>query len=79
MPTFSSAPSNQQNFIVKKPIRNSLKKSTSELIKADLKKVPDLESKGFKIADAGLEELPKLQQLSYLDLMFREWKRLIRA
>ena len=54
--------------IVEKAIRNSLKKPTGELIKADLAKAPYLDLSFTQITDAGLGDVAKLQQLITLHL-----------
>ena len=51
-----------------KVIRLHIKKPTGELTKADLEKVTRLSLTRTKITDAGLKEVAKLQQLTYLNL-----------
>ena len=54
--------------IVEKAVREELEKPEGELTKADLAKVTVVYFNGTKITDAGLKELPKLQQLERLSL-----------
>ena len=54
--------------IVEKGIRETLRKPTGKLIKADLAKVTSLYLGETKITDVGLKEVAKLQQLNFLSL-----------
>ena len=64
--------------IVEKAIRKKMmgppffKKVTGELTEADLAKVTELSLNNTEITDAGLKELPKLQQLTTLNLSFTQ-------
>ena len=60
--------STDQKAIVEKAIRKSLKKPEGKLTKADVGKVTVLGLKDTQITDAGLKEVAKLQQLSWLNL-----------
>jgi len=60
--------STEQKAIVEKAIRKSLKKPEGKLTKADVGKVTVLGLKDTQITDAGLKEVAKLQQLSWLNL-----------
>ncbi len=63
-----SDPSDEDNVLIEKAIREGLKKPTGELTKADLAKVTRLSLSDTKITDTGLKEVAKLQKLTTLDL-----------
>ena len=54
--------------IVEKAIRRSLKKPEGGLTETDLKEVTDLTLMNYRITDAGLKEVAKLQKLTFLSL-----------
>ena len=62
----TSDPSNQQNVIVEKAIREQLEKPTGKLTKVDLAKVTRLDLSGTGITDAGFKEVAKLKELKRL-------------
>ena len=63
-----SDPSDPQNVIVEKAIRQSLSKPTGELTKADLEKVTKLFLFNKKITGAGLKEVAKCKKLTFLQV-----------
>jgi hypothetical protein len=62
--TWTSDPSNPQNVIVEKAIRESLNKPTGELTKADLESLTSIHFFQIQITDGGLKEVAKLTQLT---------------
>ena len=67
-PAFISDPSNPQNVIVEKAIRETLKKPKGELTKADLVKVTSLNLANDNITDEGLKQVATLKNLTRLSL-----------
>ena len=63
-----SNPSDQQNVLIEKEIRNQLSKPAGELTKSDLARVDTLFLSGAYLTDTGLKELVKVQQLKDLCL-----------
>jgi internalin A len=68
-PAFISDPSNPQNIIVEKAIRETLKKPKGELTKADLVKVTSLNLANSHITDEGLKQVATLKNLTRLSLV----------
>ena len=63
-----NAPANISDPIVEEKVRRVLKMSTGELTNADLANVTELSLGAYQITDAGLKEVAKLQNLTYLIL-----------
>ena len=63
-----SNPSDQQNVLIEKEIRNQLSKPAGELTKSDLARVDTLFFSGAYLTDTGLKELAKVQNLKDLCL-----------
>jgi internalin A len=63
-----SNPSDQQNVLIEKEIRNQLSKPAGELTKSDLARVDYLGFSGAYLTDTGLKELAKVRNLKDLGL-----------